>query len=107
MSRSVASAVGALAGLTSTATRTALGHQIAQQPQPLSRDLSDEEIDTGGVAARASKAGDKTQLDRVFTHAKDDWNCRGRGFGRKRSRIAAGYRDNGHATANKVGHERR
>jgi molybdopterin biosynthesis enzyme len=26
-------------------------------------------------------------------------------FGRKRSRIAAGYRDNGHATANKVSHE--
>src|SRR5262249_9716892 len=57
-----------------------LGHQVAQKPQPLGRDLSDEEIDTGDVATRPSKAGDKTQLDRVFTHAENDWDCRGRGL---------------------------
>ena len=78
-----------------------------QQPQPLGRDLRDEKIDAGCVAARPGKAGDKTQLDRVFADAEDDRDCSGRSFGCKRGRIAAGRSDNGHATADEVGHERR
>src|SRR5262249_60515429 len=44
--------------------------------------------------------------DRVLAKAKGDRDCRGRSFGRPRSRIA-NRRDNGDATADKVGHERR
>src|SRR5262245_49878960 len=44
--------------------------------------------------------------DRVLAKAKGDRDCRGRSFGRPRSRIA-NRSDNGDATADKVGHERR
>src|SRR5262245_27041226 len=44
--------------------------------------------------------------DRVLAKAKDDRDRRGRSFGRKRGRIAS-RSDNGDATADEVGHERR
>jgi len=69
--------------------------------------LRDEKIHAGRVAARPGKAGDETQLDRVFADAEDDRDRRGCSFGRKRGRIAAGRSDHGHATADEVGHERR
>ena len=77
-----------------------------QQPQPFGGDIRDEKIDTGRVAARPGKAGDKTQLDRICTDAENDRDRRGRSFGRKRSWITAGNSDNGHVTADEVGHER-
>ena len=40
------SVVDGLAGLTSTATRARCGHQLAQQFQPLCRQLGVEKIDT-------------------------------------------------------------
>ena len=84
-----------------------LGHQVVQEPQPLGHNFSDEKIDAGRIAARPGKAGDQTQLDRVFADAEDDRDRRGRSFGRKCSSSKAGRGDHGHATADEVSHERR
>ena len=65
-SRNVVSVFVALAGLTSTATRVACGHQLTQEFQPLCHQLGTEKIDTCQVAARPGEAGDKTEPDRVF-----------------------------------------
>jgi hypothetical protein len=42
------------------------GPHITQEFQPLRRQLTTVKIDTRRVAARPSKASDKTKLDRVF-----------------------------------------
>ena len=72
-----------------------------------SRQSPGEKIDPGQVSARPGKASDEAKLDRVFADAEDDRDRRGRSFGRKRSRVAGWRGDNGHATADEVGHERR
>ena len=59
------------------------------------------------VAARPGEAGDETELDGVFADAEDDRDRRGRSFGGKRSSVAGGRGDNGHATAHEIGHQRR
>ena len=59
------------------------------------------------VAARPGEAGDKTKLDRVVADAEDDRDRRGRSFGRERGGCAAGRGDDGHTTADQVGHQRR
>src|SRR5262245_62332174 len=84
-----------------------LGHQVMEKSQPLGRNLSSEKIDSGRVAARPGKAGDKAKPDRVFADAEDDWGRCGRGFGRLGTNGQAGRGDNGHATADEVSHERR
>jgi hypothetical protein len=78
-----------------------------QQPQPLGHNFNGEKIDAGRVAARPREAGDQTQLDRVFGDAEDDWDRRGRGFGRRGGSGEGGRDNHGHATADEVGHERR
>ena len=62
------------------------GHQLAQEFQPLCRQLSSENIDACQVAARPGKAGDKTKLDRVFADVEDDGDRRGCRLGRQRRR---------------------
>src|SRR2546422_11508111 len=91
-----------LAGLTSTAIRTALGHQLVQQCQSLRTQLSCEKIDAGQVSPRPGEAGDETELDGVFADAEDDRNSRGRSFGGKRSSVARGPVANRHATNDKA-----
>jgi hypothetical protein len=76
-----------------------------QQPQPLGQDLRGKKIDASRVAARSGKAGDQPMPDRVSADAKGNRDPRGRSFGRKCRRIASGG-DNGHASADEVGHER-
>jgi hypothetical protein len=83
MSRNVASAVGALAGLTQHGNTNRLGHQVVQQTQSLGHNLIDEKIDTCRVAARPSEAGDKTEPDRVFGDDEDDGDRRGCRLGRQ------------------------
>ena len=39
---------------------SSFGHQIMEESQPLGSNLSGKKIDPGRVAARLSKAGDKT-----------------------------------------------
>ena len=78
-----------------------------QKRQPLCLQLVREKIDPRQVAARPGKAGDETELDRVFADAEDDRGRRGRSFGCKRRQVAGGRGDNGHATAHELSHERR
>src|SRR5262245_28698094 len=93
----------ALVGLTSTATRTALGTSSRNSPSRLARTSEVKKL--SGVAAWPGKAGDQTMRDRVSANAKGDRDRRGRSFGRPRRRIA-NRSDNGDATADEVGHER-
>src|SRR5262245_58560499 len=94
----------ALVGLTSTATRTALGTSSRNSPSRLARTSEVKKL--SGVAAWPGKAGDQAMRDRVSANAKGDRDPCGRSFGRKRRRIA-NRSDNGDATADEVGHERR
>jgi hypothetical protein len=77
-----------------------------QESQPLGHNFTVEKIDAGGISARPGKADDQPQLDRVFADREDDWDRRGRSFGRKRSSVV-GRGDHGHATAHEIGHDRR
>ena len=77
-----------------------------QEPEQLGLNFRGKNIDARRVAARPSKAGNKTKLHRVFADAEDDGNSGRRGFGRKRGRMADTCGDNGHATADEVSHER-
>src|SRR5215211_3860687 len=104
ISRNVASALGALPGLTSTAIRTALGTSSCSSPSRFATTSLTKKLMP--VALPPGNAGDQTKPDRVFADAEDDRDRRGRSFGRKGSRVAPGRGDNGHATAHEVGHER-
>jgi hypothetical protein len=59
------------------------------------------------LAGLTSKAGNKTELDRVFADPENDWDCRSGSFGGKCRRIAAGCGNDGNAAADEVSHERR
>jgi hypothetical protein len=78
-----------------------------QEAQSLGCNLDVENIDAGRIAARSGEAGNKTELNRVFAHAENDWNRRSGGFGRKRGRVAAGRGNHGNPAADEVSHERR
>ena len=65
----------------------ARGHQLAQELQPLCRQLATEKIDTCQVAARPGEAGDETKPDRVFADEEDDGDRRGCRLGRERRRV--------------------
>src|SRR5262245_45224753 len=97
---------GAVAGLTNTAIRTALGTISRRSPNRLELVSWGEEIDASHIAARPVKAGDETQLDRVLPGRKNNRDCRGRRFGRERSGSAAGRGDDGDAAADKISHDR-
>jgi|SoiMethySBSTD1v2_1073268.scaffolds.fasta_scaffold1021843_3 hypothetical protein len=56
-----------------------------QEPQPLGRSLCYEKIDASRVPAGLGEAGDKTELDRVYTFTEDDWNRRCCSFCRERN----------------------
>jgi len=81
------------------------GHQLTQELQPLARHLSTKKIDTCRVAPRPRKAGDKTELDWVFSGEEDDGNGLGRRLGRDCSR-AAGGDDHGDPSFQQVGRQR-
>ena len=88
------------------ATRVAAGHQLAQQLQPLGRQLGDEKIDARQIAARPGEAGDKSELDRVLADAEDDRDRRGGRLGRKR-RGEASADDHRDPAADQIGRQRR
>ena len=48
------------------------GGQLAQQPQPLCRQLAEEKIDTSCVATRPVEASDQTQLDGIISNTEDE-----------------------------------
>jgi hypothetical protein len=77
--------------------------------QPLGRQLLNQIVDAGSIAARSGEARDKTDLDRVYGDAEDDrdWDRRRGSFGRDRDRDATRRRDHGHAPTNEIGNQRR
>ena len=102
-SRKLAAAIVASVGLRRTATRVA---PLAQEFQPLRRQLRGEKIDTRQIATRPSEAGDKTEPDRVFGHHENDGDRRRRlGCGHRRGRSTR--HDHGDASADQVGCQHR
>src|SRR5262249_2606304 len=77
-----------------------------QEPQPFGANFTEEKIEPGRIAARPGKIRDETYSRWVFGDAEDDWDRRGRSFGRKRSRGVAGRGYNGHTAADELGHQR-
>ncbi len=77
------------------------GHQLAQEPQPLGRQLCREKTDTCRVPARSGEAGNEAELHRVAAGGEDDRNGRGGSLGCKRRR-REGRSDHGHVTVNKL-----
>jgi hypothetical protein len=80
-------------------------HQVVHQLQALCDQFNVEDRDAGDVAVRPVHAGDETNLDRVGTDQKNDWDGLGRCLGGKRSRRAASYGDNVHPAAHKFGRQ--
>ena len=87
-SRNVALGTQGLAGLTSTATRTAAGTSSCRSSSRFAVSSPLKKLMPVSVAARSSEAGDKTKLDRVFGGDEDDGNRRGCRLGRERRRGA-------------------
>src|SRR6516162_3555662 len=106
MSLKMASAIGGLAGLTSTAIRAALGTRSWKSPSRLAatslvKKLMPVALPPGRarLATRPSVTGS--------ANAEDDRDRCGRSFGRLGSGGVAGRNDNGNAAADEVSHERR
>ena len=102
--RTVASAFAA--GLTSTATRTALGIRSCRRPSRLATSSPKKKLKPVALPPRPGEARHETELDRVFGDAEDDRDRRGRRFGGARGLIVASARNDGNATADEVAHER-
>src|SRR5262245_13066734 len=83
------------------------GHQLTQELQPLCHQLTTEKIDTRHVAARAGKAGDKTEPHRVFVDGEDDGDRRSCRLGSQRRIGTSGHRDHRDPSANQIGRQRR
>src|SRR5262245_46654292 len=103
MSRSVASAVGALAGLTSTATRAALGTRSRKSPSRLVATSATKKLIPVALPPGRARLATRPNL----TGSSPTPKTIGIVVVAALAASAAGYRDNGHATANKRGHARR
>ena len=79
-----------------------LRRQLAQQAEPLRRQLCRQGGDAGGVAAGAIEAADEAQLDRRVRHQKVDRSGRGRRLGRGRRRGAGQRRDHRDPLADQI-----
>jgi hypothetical protein len=82
-------------------------HQIMQEPQPFGTNFTEEKIEPGRIAARPGEIRDETYSRWVFGDAEDDWDRRGRSFGRKRSRGVARRGDNARRTRSAISSGRR
>jgi len=80
------------------------GYQLAQKFEPLCCQFAPEPIDACQIAARPGKAGDKTQLDRVFAADENDGDRRGCGLDRECSRSGGG--DHSNTATNEIGRQR-
>src|SRR5215510_8751363 len=101
ISRNVASKIcGALAGLRSTAIRTALGTSSCSSPKRLATVSEEKKLTPVRLPPRPGKARDQTKLDRVVADAEHDWDRRGRSLGYESGRARARRRDHAHPTMN-------
>jgi hypothetical protein len=89
--------------LTSTAIRRAPGTSPRSSSNRFAT-LARQEIDPCQVAAGASKARDKTQLDRVFGNYESDRDGRGCGLGCQ-CRWDSACGNHRHAAANQIGRQ--
>jgi hypothetical protein len=81
-------------------------HQLAQDFQPLGRQLAREKIDSSQVAAGTGEAGNKTKPDRVLSDDENNGGRRRCGLGHPRDIITD--RDHqGDLPAHQVGRKRR
>src|SRR5262249_29996066 len=78
------------------------GQQFTQQSQLFFYQFGIEKTDACDVAARPGEAGNQVPLDRVLGDAKQDWNCRGRSFGRECREGTARCRDHAHSAAHQI-----
>src|SRR6516164_10046725 len=104
-SRNVFSVAAALAGLTSTATRAAVGTNSCRSRSRLAATSSERKLTPVALPPRTGKAGHKTKLDRVARDTEYDWDRRSCRFGRARRRPAAGDSDHRHWAANQIGQQ--
>src|SRR6516225_2467698 len=104
-SRNVFSVAAALAGLTSTATRAAVGTNSCRSRSRLAATSSERKLTPVALPPRTGKAGHKTKLDRVARDTEYDWDRRSCRFGRARRRPAAGDSDHRHWAANHIGQQ--
>src|SRR5262249_41019852 len=74
-----------------------------ENSEPFGHQLASEKIDAGRVSFRPADARDQTRLDWVLANAEDNWDGRGRGFGRAGSGWAAWYSDDRNPAAGQVG----
>src|SRR5262249_39076200 len=81
------------------------GSSAGFEPEALGRKLHVHGDDTGDIAARLTEARDQTNLDRVAAEAEDDWNRRGRSFGRERRWDATHRCDDSHLAADQIGRQ--
>ena len=103
-SRNVASAFAILLGLTSTATRLALGTSSRNSPSRFGTASCEKKLKPSHVAARLREARDQTKPDRVVADTKHDRD-RGRSFCRQLSGNSAGRGDHCDAATNQIGHQ--
>src|SRR5262249_18513943 len=87
------SARDASEGFMNTATRAALGTSSWRIASRLATNPASEKFDAGRFSSRRADARDQTRLDWVLANAEDNWDGRGRGFGRAGSGWAAWYSD--------------
>ena len=78
-------------------------HKLAQEFEPLRRQLNRKKIDPCQVAARSSEAGDKTELDWVVANDKDDWDRRSCRLSRQHHRGTSARDDHGDPLAYQIG----
>ena len=80
-------------------------HQLAQQSQPLCRQLSTEKIDACRVPARPGEAGDKAKPDGIVADDKNDGDRSGYRLGRERRSGASGRGDHRDLPTNQFGRQ--
>src|SRR5262249_7893905 len=81
-----------------------LGHQLAQEFQPLCRQLGREETDAGQIPARPSETGNEANSHRVITGHEDDGDRRRCCLGCEYRRYT-GRSDYGNLAANEIGRQ--
>jgi hypothetical protein len=79
-------------------------HELAEELQPLGRQLHRKKVDSGRVAAGTREAGDQAKSDRVFGDTEHDRYRRG-GFTRSNRSGRADRSNDLDLSTNEIGHQ--
>ena len=104
-SRNVDLATQALAGLTSTAIRTALGTKSCRSRRRLATTSWVKKLMPVALPPGRARLATRPSWTGSSATAEDDRNGCGRSFGRKSSRRVGGRRDHGHLSAHQIGQQ--